>query len=67
VHTIRANKEFTMKTNLVTREGYLQLQQEHDQLWNVKRPEVTKIVSWAASLGDRSENADTQLEPLQTY
>ncbi|MBB1356091.1 transcription elongation factor GreB, partial [Pseudoalteromonas sp. SR45-5] len=49
-----------MKTNLVTREGYLQLQQEHDQLWNVKRPEVTKIVSWAASLGDRSENADYQ-------
>lgn len=47
-----------MKTNLVTREGYLQLQQEHDHLWNVKRPEVTKIVSWAASLGDRSENAD---------
>ncbi len=56
-----------MKTNLVTREGYLQLQQEHDQLWNVKRPEVTKIVSWAASLGDRSENADTQLVPLKTY
>jgi len=49
-----------MKTNLVTREGYLQLQQEHDHLWNVKRPEVTKIVSWAASLGDRSENADYQ-------
>ena len=47
-----------MKTNLITREGYLQLQQEHDHLWNVKRPEVTKIVSWAASLGDRSENAD---------
>lgn len=23
-----------------------------------KRPEITKIVSWAASLGDRSENAD---------
>ena len=49
-----------MKTNLITREGYLQLQQEHDHLWNVKRPEVTKIVSWAASLGDRSENADYQ-------
>jgi len=60
VHTIRVNKELVMKTNLVTREGYLQLQQEHDQLWNVKRPEVTKIVSWAASLGDRSENADYQ-------
>jgi|TARA_B110000211_G_scaffold107286_1_gene124490 transcription elongation factor GreB len=61
VHTIRVNKELVMKTNLVTREGYLQLQQEHDQLWNVKRPEVTKIVSWAASLGDRSENADDNL------
>ncbi|MFQ3258017.1 MAG: transcription elongation factor GreB [Gammaproteobacteria bacterium] len=61
MHTIRVNKELVMKTNLVTREGYLQLQQEHDQLWNVKRPEVTKIVSWAASLGDRSENADDNL------
>ncbi|MGO2010800.1 transcription elongation factor GreB [Pseudoalteromonas sp.] len=49
-----------MKTNLITREGYTQLQQEHDHLWKVKRPEVTKIVSWAASLGDRSENADYQ-------
>lgn len=31
---------------------------EHDYLWNEKRPEITKIVTWAASLGDRSENAD---------
>lgn len=53
-------EQTTVKTNLITREGYLQLQQEHDHLWNVKRPEVTKIVSWAASLGDRSENADYQ-------
>ncbi|PWC11691.1 transcription elongation factor GreB [Brenneria roseae subsp. americana] len=47
-----------MKTNLITREGYNKLKAEHDHLWNVKRPEITKIVSWAASLGDRSENAD---------
>ncbi|MBL4764636.1 MAG: transcription elongation factor GreB [Colwellia sp.] len=47
-----------MKTKLITRAGYEQLQQEHDHLWKVKRPEITKIVSWAASLGDRSENAD---------
>lgn len=47
-----------MKTPLVTREGYQKLQQEHDELWFNERPEVTKIVSWAASLGDRSENAD---------
>ncbi|WP_404342093.1 transcription elongation factor GreB [Pseudoalteromonas mariniglutinosa] len=48
------------KTNLITREGYSQLQQEHDHLWLQKRPEITKIVTWAASLGDRSENADYQ-------
>lgn len=47
-----------MKTKLITRAGYEKLQQEHDHLWKVKRPEITKIVSWAASLGDRSENAD---------
>ena len=47
-----------MKTKLITRVGYEKLQQEHDHLWKVKRPEITKIVSWAASLGDRSENAD---------
>ncbi len=46
------------KTKLITREGYNQLKAEHDELWLKKRPEVTKIVSWAASLGDRSENAD---------
>ena len=29
-------------------------------LWRKERPEVTQKVSWAASLGDRSENADYQ-------
>ncbi len=47
-----------MKTKLITREGYNKLKAEHDHLWNEKRPEITKIVTWAASLGDRSENAD---------
>ncbi|BDH44261.1 transcription elongation factor GreB [Salmonella enterica subsp. enterica serovar Choleraesuis] len=47
-----------MATKLITRAGYNKLKQEHDYLWNEKRPEITKIVSWAASLGDRSENAD---------
>ncbi len=42
----------------ITREGYDQLHKELDYLWNVKRPEITQKVSWAASLGDRSENAD---------
>lgn len=47
-----------MKTKLITREGYNKLKTEHDYLWHERRPEVTKIVTWAASLGDRSENAD---------
>lgn len=42
----------------ITREGYEQLRKELDYLWEVKRPDVTQKVSWAASLGDRSENAD---------
>jgi len=49
-----------MKTPLITRQGYEKLQQELDYLWRIKRPEITKIVTWAASLGDRSENADYQ-------
>nr|WP_222434521.1 transcription elongation factor GreB [Vibrio metschnikovii] len=43
---------------MITRAGYEKLKQEHDHLWHEKRPEITKIVTWAASLGDRSENAD---------
>ncbi|MCV9897942.1 UNVERIFIED_CONTAM: transcription elongation factor GreB, partial [Cronobacter sakazakii] len=33
---------------------------ELKQLWHEERPEITKKVNWAASLGDRSENADYQ-------
>jgi len=47
-----------MSTKLITRDGYYKLQAELDHLWRVERPETTKKVSWAASLGDRSENAD---------
>ena len=49
-----------MKTPLITREGYEKLKKELDYLWREERPEVTKKVTWAASLGDRSENADYQ-------
>lgn len=47
-----------MKTKLITSKGYAKLHEEHDHLWYEKRPKITKIVTWAASLGDRSENAD---------
>jgi transcription elongation factor GreB len=49
-----------MRADLITRAGYEALRQELDGLWRVERPEVTKKVAWAASLGDRSENADYQ-------
>lgn len=49
-----------MKRTLITREGHTKLKQEFDFLWKEERPEVTRKVTWAASLGDRSENADYQ-------
>jgi len=49
-----------MPTNIISREGYEILKQELDHLWRTYRPEITQKVSWAASLGDRSENADYQ-------
>lgn len=49
-----------MKKNLITKAGMGRLKQELNQLWRVERPDVTKKVNWAASLGDRSENADYQ-------
>lgn len=47
-----------MATPLITREGYNALKQELEYIWKTERPEITAKVSWAASLGDRSENAD---------
>ncbi len=47
-----------MKTKLITQQGYAALKAELDHLWRVYRPEITQKVTWAASLGDRSENAD---------
>ena len=47
-----------MKSNLITPEGYKKLQTELNYLWKEYRPEITQKVTWAASLGDRSENAD---------
>ena len=49
-----------MRTALITEAGLAQLKSELDYLWRTERPEVTQKVAWAASLGDRSENADYQ-------
>lgn len=48
-----------MKTPLITREGYEKLKQEMDYLWRGSVGSDQKG-DWAASLGDRSENADYQ-------
>ena len=49
-----------MKSNLITRSGHDKLVAELKHLWHEERPEITQKVNWAASLGDRSENADYQ-------
>ena len=46
------------KKNYITPKGYQDLVNELDQLLRIERPEVTALVQWAASNGDRSENAD---------
>jgi transcription elongation factor GreB len=44
--------------NYITPAGYARLKAELKRLVEAERPEVVKTVAWAASLGDRSENAD---------
>ena len=44
----------------MTPAGAAALREEVRALWEDERPKVVEVVSWAASLGDRSENADYQ-------
>jgi transcription elongation factor GreB len=44
--------------NYITPVGHARLKDELTQLLDVERPEVVRTVAWAASNGDRSENAD---------
>jgi transcription elongation factor GreB len=46
--------------NYITPTGLQRLKDEHHFLLTRERPAVTKVVAWAASNGDRSENADYQ-------
>lgn len=47
-----------MGKNYVTTAGFKVLQEEFKLLKTKERPEVVKIVEWAAGNGDRSENGD---------
>ena len=51
-------KSMTEKPRFITPEGFARLRAEYDELFGVERPKIVEVVSWAASLGDRSENAD---------
>jgi transcription elongation factor GreB len=44
--------------NYITPAGHSRMKEELLRLLDVERPEVVKVVSWAASNGDRSENGD---------
>lgn len=49
-----------LQRNYITRQGFEKLKAEAHQLFSVERPKVVETVIWAASNGDRSENADYQ-------
>ncbi|HET9335033.1 MAG TPA: transcription elongation factor GreB [Sphingomicrobium sp.] len=42
----------------ITPQGFVRIRSEYEQLFSIERPKIVETVSWAASLGDRSENAD---------
>jgi transcription elongation factor GreB len=46
--------------NYLTPAGWQRMRDELTWLVKTERPDVTAVVSWAAKLGDRSENADYQ-------
>ncbi len=46
--------------NYMTPHGWKRMRDEVSWLVKTERPQVTSVVSWAAKLGDRSENADYQ-------
>jgi transcription elongation factor GreB len=48
----------TDRPRYITPEGLTRIRAEYDELFGIERPKIVEVVSWAASLGDRSENAD---------
>jgi transcription elongation factor GreB len=55
-----AHAELAGVKNYITPSGLERLKDEHRFLLTRERPAVTQVVAWAASNGDRSENADYQ-------
>ena len=47
-----------MQKKYITKSGAERLRAEYNELFRKERPKVVETVAWAASNGDRSENAD---------
>lgn len=56
----QANEPATRGKNYITSSGLQRLKDEHQFLLTRERPAVVEVVAWAASNGDRTENADYQ-------
>src|SRR3954454_14819446 len=56
----QADDPATASKNYITPSGLQRLKEELRFLLTRERPAVTRVVAWAASNGDRSENADYQ-------
>ena len=56
----QADEPATPIKNYITPGGLQRLKEEYRFLLTRERPAVTEVVAWAASNGDRSENADYQ-------
>jgi len=56
----QGNEPATLGKNYITPSGLQRLKDEHRFLLTRERPAVVEVVAWAASNGDRSENADYQ-------
>lgn len=56
----KADDPTTQGKNYITPSGLQRLLDEHRFLLTRERPAVTEVVTWAASNGDRSDNADYQ-------
>lgn len=44
--------------NYITPKGFERLKHEYSELIHNERPKLVEVIAWAASNGDRSENAD---------
>src|SRR5436305_8436439 len=54
----QGDESATQSKNYITRSGLQRLKDEHWFLLTRERPAVAEVVAWAASNGDRSDNAD---------